>query len=122
MLAQAFAFLIIGVVATDFLHFAPEGTKRIWARTQRIKLRLKRKWYKSDELEMGDAGLYVEPIDDGSEESAFGETDDPLKIDTTGSVLVVRCSSAFCTIWGADGWLQWRDVSLWVDTDRKSVV
>ncbi|GAA5997309.1 uncharacterized protein JCM10292_000170 [Rhodotorula paludigena] len=37
---QALAFLVIGVVATEFLHFAPGGTRRVWKRTREVRRRL----------------------------------------------------------------------------------
>ncbi|BGP36448.1 hypothetical protein JCM10449v2_000349 [Rhodotorula kratochvilovae] len=37
---QAAVFLAIGVVATEFLHFAPGGTRRVWKRTRAVQRRL----------------------------------------------------------------------------------
>jgi hypothetical protein len=91
MLLQTVVFLVIGVIATDYLHFAPEGTKRIWARTKSVKSRMDRMWYKS--LEGGEQGLVVDDMVESMDDSTvFGEEDASPCLDTEGSVLVVSPS------------------------------
>lgn len=58
---QACAFLVVGVVATEFLHFAPGGTRRVWKRTRAAQRRLfGEKWRRErgsgDYGERGEAG------------------------------------------------------------------
>ncbi|KAK4057655.1 hypothetical protein OIO90_001303 [Microbotryomycetes sp. JL221] len=99
MAVQAFVFLIIGVVATEFLHFAPGGTKRLWARTQRVKLRLARRWYKNEDQEDGSAFSLAPIVEDGIDVGSFADDDNET------------------TLEGAKGsTLLWRNLCLWVDT------
>ncbi|KAL8286284.1 hypothetical protein RQP46_004772 [Phenoliferia psychrophenolica] len=87
ILAQALAFLTVGVVATEFFHFAPAGQVRLWSRTGRVMKRLKGKWYKGyGDLEdaLGGVGVTMEVGEDDAEESRPE--------------------------------LKWKDISLWVDT------
>ncbi|KAM0793564.1 hypothetical protein ACM66B_001000 [Microbotryomycetes sp. NB124-2] len=99
MAVQALAFLVIGVVATEFLHFAPGGSKRLWARTQRVKLRLARRWYKNEDEEDGSAFSLAPIVEDGIDVGSLGDDDDAAGAS------------------GAKGsTLMWRNLCLWVDT------
>lgn len=117
--AQALAFLIIGVIATDFLSFAEGGRRRIWTRTRatirRFGRRSKAAGNPSEEERLiaeqdGDAGAWgqdedleaQEPYTDEDGTSVAGTpahgTDDETEIGTPsagkleGSVLAVRLS------------------------------
>lgn len=76
LLLQALVFLLLSVIATELFHFAPEGQKRLWARTERVKKRLTAKWYKipGGEGLMGASTL----TDADAEVSAFGEEAEPI--------------------------------------------
>lgn len=76
MAVQAVAFLIIGVVATEFLHFAPGGTRRIWARTKRVKRRLARQWYKDDGEESMGPAFSLAPMFEDDESGWGGQEED----------------------------------------------
>lgn len=135
MAVQALVFLVVGVVATEFLHFAPGGTRRVWARTQRVKRMLQRQWYKQDDDEASAAAdgsaFSLAPIfdDGGAETSSLEEADEdgddrtevePIK----GSTLLVShqsdwprlrtCNSPSFAEFACA--IQWRNVCLWVDT------
>lgn len=89
ILAQALAFLTVGVVATEFFHFAPAGQKRLWARTGRVMKRLSGKWYKGYgdiEDSLGVAPASMEDLGD----TAFGAEDVPASLAVDGKVLAVR--------------------------------
>lgn len=91
MIVQAVVFLVVGVVATEFLHFAPGGTRRIWARTKRVKRRLARQWYKDEEENLGPAFSLAPMLDDERDSSTFGDIDEgsAALADIKGSNLVV---------------------------------
>lgn len=100
MAVQALVFLVVGVVATEFLHFAPGGTRRVWARTQRVKRMLQRQWYKQDDDEAnaaaGGSAFSLAPIfDDGGADTSSLEEGDEDADDRTevepikGSTLLV---------------------------------
>lgn len=99
MAVQAVAFLVIGVVATEFLHFAPGGTRRIWARTKRVKRRLARQWYKDEEENLGPAFSLAPILDDERDSSALGDVDEGqvALADIKGSNLVVSGLARFST-------------------------
>lgn len=100
MAVQAIAFLVIGVVATEFLHFAPGGTRRIWARTKRVKRRLARQWYKDEEEAQGPAFSLAPMMDDADDdEGSWGEEGEGAEgarglVDVKGSNLVVSAPRA----------------------------
>ncbi len=94
MVLQAVAFLIIGVIGTNYLNFAPQGAKSVWARTKKMKEALAPRWRKSTETERGPDALL------GTSED--GEADDEAveHLHLTGSTL------------------SWRELSLFVDTNE----
>ncbi|SCZ90578.1 BZ3500_MvSof-1268-A1-R1_Chr1-3g02077 [Microbotryum saponariae] len=101
MAAQAFVFLVIGVVATEFLHFASGGTKRVWARTKRVMKRLERanRWYKQRKSDEDDYGVDLVPM---FEEDMHDDEEE-----------LIRQSQGV-----QDGsTLMWKNVCLWVDTE-----
>ncbi|GAA5889931.1 hypothetical protein JCM5296_003652 [Sporobolomyces johnsonii] len=112
---QAVVFLVIGVVATEFLHFAPGGTKRVWMRTGRVARRLlKGRWYKRGEGENGEAD--GARLLDGAEQgmdweegtSSLAEVEEQYVAGGSGTTVegVEMDGSVLC----------WSNVSLWVDT------
>ncbi|KAM0755503.1 catalytic activity: RhaA is able to hydrolyze alpha-1 [Meredithblackwellia eburnea MCA 4105] len=106
ILAQAVVFLVIGIVATELFHFAPEGRKRIWARTERVKKRLRGQWYKSGTG--GEQGEDAEALlGEGAVGSRFGEHENNTFDETEELNEVLRVEGKT---------LSWKDVSLWVDT------
>ncbi|GAA5873064.1 hypothetical protein JCM3774_000326 [Rhodotorula dairenensis] len=127
--AQAIAFLVIGVIATEFLSFAESGRIRIWKRTRATVRRLRgvktagstggsqrgRPSAEQESLMSGQSGHGVDPeaqeqdfIDEESSDlgtPAHGTDDeaDPDSLEKLdGSVLA------------------WNNVSLWVDTANET--
>ncbi|GAA5951529.1 hypothetical protein JCM21900_001592 [Sporobolomyces salmonicolor] len=136
---QAVVFLVVGVVATEFLHFAPGGTKRVWMRTGRVARRLlKGRWYKRGEGENGEADGarlldVAEQGMDGEEGTssladveeqyvaADGSETTAEDVEMDGSVLCVSSDRSFsisqnCANFTLSFETQWSNVSLWVDT------
>ncbi|KAI5478137.1 ABC drug exporter AtrF [Pseudohyphozyma bogoriensis] len=104
MVIQALVFLIIGVIATDYLHFAPAGSKRVWGRTRAVMKRFRR---------MGRSGGREEEegllnggmgggVENEAETSALDDDTTEAAVEMEGSVLV------------------WKDLSLWVDTPNET--
>ncbi|SCV68567.1 BQ2448_688 [Microbotryum intermedium] len=101
MAAQALVFLVIGVVATEFLHFAPGGTKRVWARTKRVMKRLEHanRWYKQRKSDEDDYGVDLVPM----LEEYMDDNEEELIRNSQG----VQDGST----------LMWKNVCLWVDIE-----
>lgn len=68
--AQAVVFLVVGVVATNFLHFAPGGTKRVWMRSKRVMKRFRGTWYKRESLDGSSRATTASSRNDLADDSA----------------------------------------------------
>lgn len=107
MVAQCVVFLIVTVVATEYLHFAPQGSKRVWARTKSARRRLLSATTKDLERSVeGEVLLdnYAGGSDDASTMAMTPSSGGhPTALPhTSGATLI------------------WRDVSLWVDTPTET--
>ncbi|GAA6022493.1 hypothetical protein JCM11491_001696 [Sporobolomyces phaffii] len=105
---QAIVFLVIGVVATNYLHFAPGGTKRVWMRSKKVMKRLRGTWYKRESLDGEDEGLLATAVAEeglNSDDEELVGDDEQYGEELPSEGLEVQGST-----------LSWSDVSLWVDT------
>jgi len=94
MVLQAVAFLVIGVIGTNYLNFAPQGAKSVWARTKKMKRALAPRWRKSTEIDRGPDALIGASDDDAADDERVAH------LDLSGSTL------------------SWRELSLFVDTNE----
>ncbi|GAA6061045.1 hypothetical protein JCM10212_004619 [Sporobolomyces blumeae] len=107
---QALVFLVVGVLATNFLHFAPSGTKRVWMRSKRVLRRMKGTWYKRESLDGEDESLLSgaeEGLGGDEEESSLTVADEEYGQDDPEPVGDLEMKGST---------LSWSDISLWVDT------
>ncbi|GAA5993865.1 hypothetical protein JCM5350_006822 [Sporobolomyces pararoseus] len=115
---QALVFLVVGVIATNFLHFAPGGTKRVWMRSKKVMKKLRGTWYKRESLdgEGGGGGEEENLLNIANEEEGLNSDDDELVggDEQYGEELPTEAVEM-------DGsTLSWTDVSLWVDTSLET--
>ncbi|GAA5896350.1 uncharacterized protein JCM6883_006876 [Sporobolomyces salmoneus] len=106
---QALVFLVVGVIATNFLHFAPGGTKRVWMRSKKVMKKLRGNWYKRESI---DGEREDETLLSAAQEEGLNSDDEEL----VGDDEQYGEGMAAQSVEMEGSTLSWSDVSLWVDT------